>query len=62
MTAKSRGPEVTWTGSHVDRKPRGPEATWTGSHVDRKPLIHQINDIVYVKTEFRFGILDFKNI
>ena len=33
---KSRGPEVTWTGSHVDRKSRGPEVTWTGSHVDRK--------------------------
>ena len=29
---KSRGPEpeVTWTGSHVDRKSRGPEVTWTG--------------------------------
>ena len=34
--AHSRGPEVTWTGSHVDRKSRGPEVTWTGSHVDRK--------------------------
>ena len=30
------GPEVTWTGSHVDRKSRGPEVTWTGSHADRK--------------------------
>ena len=36
MDRKSRGPEVTWTGSHVDRKSRGPEVTWTGSHVDRK--------------------------
>ena len=34
--AHSRGPEVTWTGIHVDRKSRGPEVTWTGSHVDRK--------------------------
>ena len=33
---KSRGQEVTWTGSHVDRKSRGQEVTWTGSHVDRK--------------------------
>ena len=36
MDRKSRGPEVTWTGSHVDRKSRGQEVTWTGSHVDRK--------------------------
>ena len=35
--AHSCGPEVTWTGSHVDRKSRGPEVTWTGSHAaDRK--------------------------
>ena len=34
--AHSRGQEVTWTGSHVDRKSRGQEVTWTGSHVDRK--------------------------
>ena len=34
--AHSRGPEVTWTGSHVDRNSSGPEVTWTGSHVDRK--------------------------
>ena len=34
--AHSRGPEVTWTGSHVDRKSRGPTVTLTGSHVDRK--------------------------
>ena len=34
----SRGPEVTWTGSNVDRKSRGPEVTRrTGSHAaDRK--------------------------
>ena len=36
MDRKSRGQEVTWAGSHVDRKSRGPEVTWTGSHVDRK--------------------------
>ena len=35
MYRKSRGPEVTWTGSHVDRKSRGPEVTRTGSHVAR---------------------------
>ena len=36
--AHSRGPEVTWTGSHVNRKSRGPEVTRrTGSHAaDRK--------------------------
>ena len=35
--AHSRGPEVTWTGSHVDRKSCGAEVTWSGSHaVDRK--------------------------
>ena len=33
---KSRGPEVTRTGSHADRKSRGPDVTRTGSHADRK--------------------------
>ena len=33
---KSRGPEVTRTGSHADRNSRGAEVTRTGSHADRK--------------------------